>query len=593
MNRLQISLRAGGWLGGLAVAALLLAVPVATAAGVPNFTLMDFREQNQELRRADGKAVVLFFTGNGCPIAAKSVPKLRALKSKFGKEGITFWVINAYPDDTLQSIREERNKLKMTGFQILRDTKLEVALSLGVERTAEVVAISTSDWKVFYQGAIDDQYTEGAERPAPQSKFLETALRQFLAGQPIETTRTASHGCRLPYAGIIDTPSYAAQVAPILRGHCVQCHREGGIGQWEMNGYGPVKNKARMIEEVLLTRRMPPWDPSPDYGHFADGNSLSPEEAQTLLAWVKAGAPRGEGEDPLTAKLDPLPDWELGTPNAVVRLAKEQQIPATGVLDYRQLPLTSPGLTNEVWLRAVTLKPGNRKVVHHAIIYAKWPGCVDNSGGKGVFIAGWAPGVPSLKFPEGVGKRLPANAELSVEMHYTTCGTDETDVTQAAFYYWPGPQARSAETRAALDLDLMVPPGTDEARHHATYCFNKPATIYGLSPHMHKRGKWMRYELLLPDGTKETLLHVPRYDFNWQHTYRFAEPRHVQPGTWLLVSGAFDNSDSNPANPDSRERVRFGQQSWDEMFIGFFEAADDPATGTASIGSSGGAGGQP
>jgi len=335
---------------------------------------------------------------------------------------------------------------------------------------------------------------------------------------------------------------------------------------------------------------MPPWDADPDHGQFANAHRLSREETQTLLGWVAAGAPRGEGADPLTEPLPPLADWRLGRPDVVVRLPEAQQIPATGVLEYRQIPILSP-FTNDVWIAAMDIKPGNRKIVHHGILYAKWPGCPDDGSGKGVHIYGWAPGFPPLRYPAGVGKRLPAGAELTMEMHYTTCGSPQTDQTEMAFYLLAGPQPRMAETRAAIEMDLDIPPGTDEARHAATYAFTKPATLYKLMPHMHVRGKWMRFELMLPDGTKETLLHVPRYDFQWQMGYQLAEPRHVPAGSWLLVTGAYDNSPGNAANPDPKKRVHFGLQSWDEMFIGFFDAADDPPAVSAAVSST--AGGQP
>ncbi|MEN9674781.1 MAG: hypothetical protein RIS76_677, partial [Verrucomicrobiota bacterium] len=210
------------------------------------------------------------------------------------------------------------------------------------------------------------------------------------------------------------------------------------------------------------------------------------------------------------------------------------------------------------------------------ILYAQWPGCPDSGTGKGVHLYGWAPGFPPLRYPAGVANHLPANAKLTMEMHYTTCGSEQTDQTEMAFYLVPGSQPYLAETRAAVEPDINIPPGSDEARHVATYAFEKPATLYKLMPHMHVRGKWMRFELLLPDGRRETLLHVPRYDFKWQLGYQLAEPLHVPAGAWLVVTGAFDNSPRNPSNPDPSKRVHFGEQSWDEMFIGFFDAADDP-----------------
>jgi hypothetical protein len=540
-----------------------------------NFALLDLAGHNYELQRVGGRAVVLFFTGTGCPIARKNGPKLRALRNRFHDEGVTFWIIDSYADEKLEDMAKERTELGLWGVPYLRDTKQSVALALGIQRTAEVVALSTKDWKPFYRGAVDDQYSEGTERPKPLNRFLEQALEEFLAGKPVSTPSTRAHGCLLTFAEETKAPTYAADVAPVLRRHCAECHREDGIGPWAMNDYAHVKRRAHMIEEVLLTRRMPPWDPDPAVGHFANANTLSREETQAILRWAQLGAPRGEGADPLTEPVQAAP-WPLGQPDVVLRLPEVQQIPDTGVLEYRHIPIPSP-FTNEVWVTGADIKPGNRRVVHHVILYAKWPGCPDDGTGNGVHFCGWAPGTPPMHLPAGVGQRLPAGAELNAEVHYTTCGSPQTDQSEIALYLAPGPQPRVAEIRRAIEGDVNIPPGSDEARHVAIYPFRKPATIYSLMPHMHFRGKWMRYQLLLPDGTSENLLHVPRYDFNWQLGYQFAEPRHVPAGAWLMVSGAFDNSPENPANPDPKKRVSFGLQSWDEMFIGFFQAADDPA----------------
>jgi hypothetical protein len=463
----------------------------------------------------------------------------------------------------------------------LRDPKQGLALSLGVERTAEVVAVSTRNWRVFYQGAIDDQYTEGAEKPKPSSRYLEDALEAHLADKPVAQSRTPARGCRLTFAPGSggDAPSYARDVAPLLRRHCVDCHREGAImSQMPWDGHDRVSNHARMIEEVLLTRRMPPWDPHPDYGRFANAHALTREETQTLLRWVQAGAPRGDGPDPLKDPLPPVPDWPMGKPDVVLRLPQPETVPATGVVEYRHLRVANP-FTNEVWIAGTDIKPGNRRVVHHAILYGKWEGCWDDGTGNGVFLCGWAPGTPPARMPEGVAARLPAGAELTLEMHYTTCGSEQTDQTEVALYLAPGPQPRESKVLAAVEVDIEIPPGTDEARHVATYAFRRPATIYSLAPHMHVRGKWMRYELLLPDGTRETLLQVPRYDFKWQFSYVLEKPLTVPAGAWLLVTGAFDNSPGKPGNPDPARRVHAGLQSWDEMFIGFFVAADEPEAG--------------
>ncbi len=561
----------------LLVVAMCLAVASLTAREVPNFNLVDMHDRNHELYRAKGKAVVLFFTGNGCPIARKSSATLKELKAKYESQGVDFWIVNSYFDEDKKETRDEIRSLGLREFIYLRDLKQLVALSYDVSRTAEAIAIDTTSFEVFYRGAVSNQFGEGAEKPSATEAYLDDSLSEFLAGEPISRARTRARGCRISYAkvgGESGVPDYATQVAPIFRESCVECHRRGGIGPWSMNRHGRVSNYSDMIEEVLLTRRMPPWDPHPDYGSFKDGNELSREELQTIIQWVKAGAPESDGADPLRAPLPDYPDWRLGEPDAVLKLPEVQTVAATGVEPYRYIEVENP-FDEDVWLSGLDVSPGNRSVVHHVILYAKWPGG-PSFGGNGAFFVGWAPGASALTYPDGVAKKLPANAKLTIEMHYTTSGIEETDQSEVALYLAKGPQERSAETRAAADWNLEIPAGDDDSRHHATYAFKKPATLYALFPHMHFRGKWMRYELLTPNGKRKTLLHVPRYDFQWQLSYYLEEPMHVPAGSWLLVTGAFDNSPANPANPDPKKRVLFGEQSWDEMFIGFFEAADDP-----------------
>lgn len=567
----------------LAVLLGITATRLGAAPAAPNFNLLDLQGRNHQLQRADRRVVVLFFTGVGCPIARKSAPKLREIRDRFESQGVAVWIINTYPDDKAEDAWKEIHEFGLQGFPYLMDPKQGVALALGVERTAEVVAIEPERGRVIYQGAIDDQFSEGSELPEARERHLENALTRFLADQPVTVRRTAARGCRVAFAPAsapdpATDSTYNEVIAPMLRKHCSECHREGGIGPWALDGHARVRNYSRMIEEVLLERRMPPWDADPHYGRFANAQVLTREDTQALLRWIHAGAPRGIGPDPLAEPLPPLDDWPLGTPDVVLQLPETQTIPATGVLDYRHIRVASP-FTNDVWISGADIRPGNRRVVHHVILYAKWPGCRDDGTGNGTFVCGWAPGTPPIRLPAGAAKRLPAGAELTMEVHYTTCGSEQTDQSSIALYLAPGPQPLEVEVRAAVETDVNIPPGSDEARHTASYAFRKPAVLFSLSPHMHVRGKWMRYELLLPNGERETLLHVPRFDFKWQWTYVLDKPRTVPAGAWLLVTGAFDNGAANPGNPDPARRVHFGPQSWDEMFIGFFEAADLPEDG--------------
>ncbi|MCB1120510.1 MAG: redoxin domain-containing protein [Verrucomicrobiae bacterium] len=558
---------------------IFVGVAQMVARQMPNFNLLDVQDRNYELYGARGKAVVLFFTGTGCPIARKTVGKIVDLEREYAGKGVNFWIVNAYADESAKEIRREINQLGLRSMVYLLDDKQTLSYSYGVNRTAEAILISTSGWEIVYRGAVDDQLSEGAEKPSAINHYLKDALDQLLAGEEISRPQTRSVGCIISYpkVGARDqAPDYAAQVAPILKEHCVECHQPGAIAPWSMTSHRRVSQYSDMIEEVLLTRRMPPWDADPKYGKFSNAEELTREEEHTLLQWIQAGSPKGEGDDPLTQRLPAVPEWRMGDPDAVIQLPEEQTIAATGVEPYRHIRVKNP-FNEDVWLNGMDIKPGNLSVVHHVILYVNWPDAPPGGNGKlGHFFYGWAPGASSLKYPEGVAKRLPANATLTLELHYTTNGKEQTDQTRMAFYLADGPQPRIGETRSAITTDLDIPPGLEDARHVATYHFKKPATIYGLFPHMHFRGKWMRYELLTPDGKRQTLLHVPRYDFQWQLSYYLEKPLHVPGGSWLMVTGSFDNSVRNPNNPDPTRHVVFGEQSWDEMFIGFFEAADDP-----------------
>jgi peroxiredoxin len=560
--------------------ALCLAASTLPAQEVPNFLLLDHRGKAHELHRAEGKAVVLFFTGNGCPIARQSIPKLRELRRKFADQGVTVWMVNTYSQDDRASIRREAEQFRVGSLPVLMDPAQGLALSLNVQRTCEAIALNTKDWTVFYRGAIDDQLAEGAKKPEPTERYLEAALTEFTSGKSISQAKAPVHGCRIAFEKVSDQAeglvSYAKQVAPILANKCVSCHSEGNIGPFAMSSYNKVKNKARMIEEVVVAKRMPPWHADPHYGKFDNDRSLTTAESQTLLRWIQQGARRDESDDdPLAKTSAPAAEWPLGKPDFIVKLPKPEEVPATGVLDYRHIIVKSP-VPQDAWLAAVDVRPGNRKVVHHVIARMQFKGARDDGTGRGAWLVGWAPGATPARYPAGTGKFIGKDAMLDLEMHYTTMGEEQTDQTEIGLYLLPEKPALAMEDGGAWNTEFTIPPGERDATTFATHGFKRDALIYGLSPHMHLRGSWMKYEALYPNGSRETLLSVPRYDFNWQTTYRYATPKRVPAGTWLLCTGGFDNSARNPANPDPAKRIKWGDQSWDEMFIGFFQYSDVP-----------------
>ena len=568
---------------------LFVASPLRAApAEVSNFALFDQRGRMHELRRSNANAVVLFFTMNGCPVARQSASKLNKLREAYAERGVEVFMVNSSTGDDRASIVKEMRELRAPFLPVLKDDTQGLARHLGAKRTGEIVAISTKDWTVFYRGAIDDQMVEGAQKPAPTERYLESALTEFLAGQPITIAKTVARGCVISFdggEGPDSAPvSYAKDVAPILEKNCVHCHSPGNIGSWSMNGHRKVKSMSAMIEEVLLTRRMPPWDADPAVGKFSNNTSLAVGEAQTLLRWIHQGAPRGEGDDPLqeiAAKVAPAPDWPLGPPDIILRLPTPQQIPATGVLPYRHIEVIANNPT-DAWVGAVWVKPGNTKVVHHVLARIKERGPKDHTGSNAMFV-GWAPGATLGKYPNGSGKLLPANAKFDLEMHYTTNGSPQTDQTEIGLYLLKEKPALVYESVPVMNNSFEIRPGDPNSQAQAMYGFKKNAVLHSVTPHMHLRGRTMKFEALYPDGRKEVIASIPRYDFNWQLTYQLAQPRKIPAGTWAVLTGSWDNSARNPANPDPKKTVHWGDQSFDEMFLGWYNVTweHDAAPGVA------------
>jgi hypothetical protein len=243
------------------------------------------------------------------------------------------------------------------------------------------------------------------------------------------------------------------------------------------------------------------------------------------------------------------------------------------VLRYRHIEVAASNAT-EAWVGAVWVKPGNTKVVHHVLLRLKERGPKTRTGAFDMFV-GWAPGATLGRFPEGSGKLLPANAKFDVEMHYTTNGSPQTDQTEIGLYLLKEKPALVYENVAVVNDTFEIKPGDPEAQAQAMFGFKKNATLHSVTPHMHLRGRTMKFEALYPDGRREIIASIPRYDFNWQLTYQLATPKKIPAGTWAVLTGSWDNSARNPANPDPKRTVHWGDQSFDEMFLGWYNVTWD------------------
>jgi hypothetical protein len=459
----------------------------------------------------------------------------------------------------------------------LMDESQALARTLGVKRTCETIAIATTNWTIFYRGAIDDQLTEGAKKAEASQNYLRNALTEFMENKPVTLAESKVSGCLINFPGEAKatTVSYATEVVPILQNKCVSCHSPGNIGPWAMTSHKKVKGMSGMITEVILARRMPPWHPDPHVGRFQNDRSLTTAETTTLLRWIEQDAPRGDGPDALTDVRPAESKWALGQPDYVIALPKKQNVPATGVLEYRYIDADFE-MPEDAWIRAAVARPDNRKVVHHIIVRIRYPSGHKTKPSEEVFFTSWAPGNMSPVCPEGTGKFVPKGATFNFEMHYSTIGKPEIDQSEVGLYIMKEKPKMILETRATETRDLDIAPGEPNARSFCLYNFKRDSLIYDLVPHMHLRGSWFKYEALYPNGKRELLLSVPHYDFNWQTEYRLAEPKKVPAGTWLLCTGGHNNSAHNRLNPDPGKRVRWGLQSWEEMFMGFMNVAELP-----------------
>ncbi|MFG0263051.1 MAG: alkyl hydroperoxide reductase, partial [Novipirellula sp. JB048] len=369
--------------------------------------------------------------------------------------------------------------------------------------------------------------------------------------------------------------TYSGQVAEILRKRCVECHRDGEIAPFSLTDYDEVAGWADMIAEVVREGRMPPWHASGAHLPLANDRAMSDEEKELLFAWAEAGSPPGD-----LSALPPLPKkvfgWQLPRePDLVVPVSPTVvPVPATGAVRY-QYYRVDPELDHDVWIEAAELKPGNREVVHHILAFAVPKGTHQGLDAARGFLVGYVPGSRVELAPAGYAKRIPAGSELIFQVHYTPIGMEQEDQSQLGICFAdPDSITHQIVTTSALQTKLKIPPGEANYKTSATSPrFPAEATLLSMSPHMHVRGKSFRYELETETGERTMLLDIPHYDFNWQSTYVLRDPLPVPAGSRVVCTATYDNSEANLNNPDPTATVRWGDQTWDEMMIGYYHYA--------------------
>ena len=372
--------------------------------------------------------------------------------------------------------------------------------------------------------------------------------------------------------------------------------------------YDQTRPWAKAIKQAVLLGKMPPWYADAPQGRFHNDPRLSQPEIDKLVAWADNGAPAGNPKDaprPVTFQ----EGWTIDKPDAIFAVPTPFQIPATGTLEYTYV-IVPTGFTRDRWVTQVEVRPGNRAVVHHANVYIREPGSNwlreypmgklfvpeergervgtggSSSAGASVreqVIAGFSPGRPAKQVPDGYAMLIPAGSDLVFQLHYTTNGKATTDVTRIGFVYAKStPQKRVIRVQAS-NAGFVIPPGAQDYPVAGSAALGVDCELLNVYPHMHLRGKSMVLSAVYPTGEHEEFVRVPHYDFNWQLVYSFSKPRMLPKGTLLKADATFDNSAANPFNPDPKKSVRWGDQSWDEMMVGFFDLAIPVKTDPASV----------
>jgi peroxiredoxin len=559
----------------------LRAEPAAASLGrkITNFRLRDTAGKAWALDDLkDRKAVVVLFLGTECPINNAYLPRLAEIQRDYAAKGVQFLAINANDQDTAERVAEHARKNALP-FPVLKDQGAAVADRFGAERTPEAFVLDAGR-VVRYRGRIDDQFGVGYRRPTPTRRDLALALDEVLAGKPVSVPLTPVAGChigRVPRTGADSRVTYSKDVAPILQKNCQECHRPGQIGPMPLLTYDDARDWSQTIREAVQDQRMPPWTADPGHGKFLNDRRLPEQDRAALLAWIDQGCAEGDRRD-LPPPRTFATDWAVGKPDVVFSLPYKVRVPAKappGGVPYRYFEV-DPHFTEDVWVQAAEARPGNRAVVHHILVYVKKPGERRERGPDGIgdgMLVAYAPGDLPMHLRPGMAKRIPKGSVLAFQMHYTPNGTEQTDRSSVGLIFSKEPPKVEVRTRAIAQRLFALPPGDANYKVTSHSTFHEDAQLLAFFPHMHLRGKSFEYRAVYADGHSEVLLSVPRYDFNWQTNYELAEPLRLPAGTRIECTAHFDNSAGNPNNPDPTRRVGWGDQTWDEMMIGFVDYA--------------------
>jgi hypothetical protein len=382
--------------------------------------------------------------------------------------------------------------------------------------------------------------------------------------------------------------TFHKDIEPILQDRCQGCHRPGEIGPMALMTYDQARPWAKAIRAAVVQRKMPPWPINPNFGKFLDDRSLSKEQIGLLTAWVDSGAPEGNPADAPKPRTW-VDGWNIPTPDVVLEMPQAFEMPAKGRVEYQYIVVPT-GFTEDKWVQMAELRPSDRTITHHAQIYIREPGSkwladqppgvpfaiANRSGGMGSeILAIYTPGMVPDVYKPGSAKLIPAGSDLVFQMHYTATGKPGSDRTRLGLVFAKEPPTERVFTMLGANTAISIPPGEPNYRAETIVPITQNMTLLTLFPHLHLRGKAFQFDLIYSTGESETLLKVDQWSLNWQLSYKLAKPIELKPGMKIKATGWWDNSANNAANPDPSLNVKWGEQSWDEMLVGFFDVAVD------------------
>lgn len=557
--------------------------------------VLDHRGQIHSLASKSDQAVRVFvFLTAECPIAKSYVPTLRRLSEQWQESSESIVLYGVWADATTKpsQVAQFAEEYQIP-FPLLLDTDQRLGEELQPKFVPEAVVLD-SEGHVVYRGRIDDTYTDlGRRRPSATVNDLADAVTAVVSGKPVVRSETTAVGCyyERPLTESKDASpvTYSRDVAPIIFANCVVCHREGEIGPFALTAYEDAAKRARQIVRVVERRLMPPWNPAEIHGEFKYQRTLTAQQIETLQRWADTGCVEGDPQDqPLLPTFGS--DWRMGPPDLILEMSETFEVPADGPDVYQNfvIPIDIP---EDKWVAGVQFVPGNAKVVHHSLLYldsngkarqldAKTPEPgYSTFGGPGFIptgsIGGWSPGKSPQRLPSGYGRSLKKGSDLVMQIHYHPTGKVEQDRSKVAVYFVDAPRHTAADIWVSSHAH-DIPPGDPNYRLNASFELPCDITLFGVIPHMHLLGHTMKAVAVLPDGSRQGLIDIQRWDFNWQDDYRYVKPLRFPAGTRFEVEASYDNSAENPSNPHSPpQRITWGEGTTDEMFYCFFMVAPD------------------